>query len=348
MTMAEGQEGLLKAMGVGDAPQNGTQQPGSYVQEEKLHISGRENKLAQPMKICRDKAQEKVESGAIMLPVGCKVSPKSEDYILFHTGLILHTMGTYSPPVDDSVQNKCQIYQNVCVNSLKDILENTCKLLREGHRNSRELIGSIAALDTCCTTSAAVRRALLFPGIIPLLKDFIDTYMIAFIDTPFLRTDQLRSLALSITAALCMVGKFVVYSKTPQSEKLLTWWKAIEELYWGRSWVVLSNAKPHRNKYNNYDGLEFVCRAMITVSESIKLMQAKDPPLPCDIMRDLNHTKRYVVFCSSLQCPIFAEKDAVLFYCARCKLAAYCSRRCQRAHWKQGHREKCWKITWDF
>ncbi|KAK0475667.1 hypothetical protein EDD18DRAFT_193658 [Armillaria luteobubalina] len=48
----------------------------------------------------------------------------------------------------------------------------------------------------------------------------------------------------------------------------------------------------------------------------------------CDEFRDV---------CSTCQ----GLSERKLPYCSRCKSFQYCSRSCQRAHWKAGHKEKC-------
>ena len=349
MAMAEGQEGLSETIEVADASRDGALEPQSPV-VEKPHDRQNENKKTQPKETRRDKAHRNGESNEITLPVGCKVTPKNEQNIVLHTNNIMEALkATYlhALPYDYSIEQLYQVYQNVSVHDLKDILENTCILLREGHQNSTELLASISTLCCSCTTSAAVKRVLSFPGIVPLFKDFIDTYMIAFISTPFLKSDQLAPLARSLTLMLCIIGKLMAFSKPSQSGDLLTWWKAIDELYQNRCRSAFSNFTIHRAINNDCDGLEFLSGCLIVVSKSMEQMQATHPPQPWEIVKRLNPLQYYAVFCSSLQCPVFAEEDGVLLHCARCKLAAYCSRQCQRQHWKQGHKEKCWKMTWN-
>ena len=351
MAMAEGHEGLPGAMQVEHTSQGGGLQPESFVQDEKSQVSEVENKVKQTKETCGDDAQRNGKGCEITLPLGCKNHPKSEHDIVAYTNAIMEFLKSMNMPLIreySSFQQQHQVYQNVSVNDLKEILENTCTLLREGHQNSPELFALTYTLDMCCTTSAAVKRVLSVPGIVPLLKGFIDTYFVAFIGTPFLNADQLCYLAMSITSTLRIAGKFMLFPKLCHSDDLFTWWKNIDELYRERTGVVTFNVPPHMAINGTYNCLEVLTGVVMKVSKSAKLMQANDLPKPCEVMSGLNCTNYYAVFCSSLQCPVFAEEDGVLLHCARCKLAAYCSRKCQRQHWKQGHKEKCWKMTWDF
>ena len=349
--MAEEVTGLLGTLKVADASQDGKLQPQPPMQEEKHHSRKDVTKKTTTKKTCHDKGRENGESYGITLPVGCKISPKGEPDIVLQTNNVMESLKAIEMPGlpgDYSILQQFQVYQNVSVNGLKGILENTCKLIREGHQNSPELFAFLCLLSWCCSTSAAVRRALSFPGIVPLLKGFIDTYLIAFINTPFLKSGKLGNLANSLAFMMTIIGRFMAFSKPPMSDDLLTWWKAIDKLYEKRSWSSLSNVTLRRAMNNDVDGLEVVSSSFIVVSTSMKQMQATRPPQPCEILKPYNAAHYYVVFCCSLQCPVFAERDGVLLLCACCKLAAYCSRQCQKAHWKLGHKENCWKITWDF
>ena len=352
MAMAEEQQFLSGAEQVEDASLDGKLQSKPCVQEEKLRGSREKHKMIQTKKTCGSKPPENGENSEITLLVGCKIYPKSEKDIVLLSNNILETLfKTMKIPIipnDYPVQFHRQVYQNVCLNGLKEILETALKLLREGHQNSPVLLAFLYTLDMCCTTSAAARRALSFPGIVPLFKDFIDTYMVVFIGTPFLKTEQLFHLARSLTCVLNIVGKFMAFPEPFQSNELVTWWERIEELYWNISEEVLSNCILRESKNNNVarNGLGFVCASVVRVSGAKMLIQASGPPQPCEIVKYLTQKDYYAVFCSSLQCPKFAEKDGVLLHCARCKLAAYCSRPCQKAHWKQEHKKTCWKTTW--
>ena len=356
---AEGEKHFAEAVKVECASHDEIQQSKSLVQEEKPNDLQEENKKRHAMKRCGEKSQKNEESCEIPLPVGCKITLKNEEDITLNTNKILELLASKDPYVCFSVlfiysyedREKFvfpyQLQQNVGVCGLKEILENSCKLLREGHSNSPRLVAYLFVLSSCCTTSAAVRKVLSFPGIVPLVKDFINTYMVAFIGTPFLKDDKLFHLGRSLASVLTMIGKFMAFSRPSQSDDLLTWWKDIDELYKGRASAVTSNHKVHKGENNAIDALKVVSAVLIGVSETMERMQATDPPQPYEIVKGLNHRRYYAVFCSSLQCPVFAEEDGVLFYCARCKLASYCSRQCQRVHWKQGHKRKCWKTTWD-
>ena len=356
MVMAEGKKSLLGVVEVGDSSQEGILQREPCMQEEKTRARRKEYEKPQTEKACGGNAQGNGESREITPPVGCKIAPKNETDIVLHTNNILESLKTMSLPLpldDYPHQLQQQVYQNVGVDGLKMILENVCKLLREGgHQTSRRLSVYLSILHKSCSTSAAVKRVRSCPGIIPLYKDFIDTYMIGFIGTPFLKAGQLYYLAYSLAIVLRIVGKFMAFSKPSQTDDLFTWWKSIDELYRDRILSAISHLTPQiatQKAINHaFHGLELMSACFMGVSESMERMQTTDPPQPYEILEYFISTRCYVVFCSSLQCPVYAEKDGVLLHCARCKLAAYCSRQCQRQHWKQGHKEKCWEMTWDF
>ena len=48
-------------------------------------------------------------------------------------------------------------------------------------------------------------------------------------------------------------------------------------------------------------------------------------------------------YCSNPKCLKALTKDVKVKQCSRCKTARYCSRECQRVHWKIGHRQMCAK-----
>ena len=47
--------------------------------------------------------------------------------------------------------------------------------------------------------------------------------------------------------------------------------------------------------------------------------------------------------CANRDCPTPFVDDTLV--CGRCKVARYCGRECQRAHWASGHKEKCVQDT---
>ncbi|RKP15886.1 hypothetical protein ROZALSC1DRAFT_3716, partial [Rozella allomycis CSF55] len=46
-------------------------------------------------------------------------------------------------------------------------------------------------------------------------------------------------------------------------------------------------------------------------------------------------------YCANVTCPKVESTEAPFSRCSRCKLAWYCSRDCQLAAWKSGHRHWC-------
>jgi hypothetical protein len=37
-------------------------------------------------------------------------------------------------------------------------------------------------------------------------------------------------------------------------------------------------------------------------------------------------------------------KEELLKVCARCKVTPYCSKKCQKTHWQNGHKDSCYKL----
>ena len=52
----------------------------------------------------------------------------------------------------------------------------------------------------------------------------------------------------------------------------------------------------------------------------------------------LEATGKFLRHCASCHA---SEEDAKLMKCARCQMKWYCSRDCQKAHWKLGHKLYC-------
>ena len=52
-------------------------------------------------------------------------------------------------------------------------------------------------------------------------------------------------------------------------------------------------------------------------------------------------TSFYMILCSSPQCMALTQADRVFAHCGRCMMARYCSKECQRSHWKAGHKAHC-------
>lgn len=49
----------------------------------------------------------------------------------------------------------------------------------------------------------------------------------------------------------------------------------------------------------------------------------------------------YIIVCSAPGCYEVTDRDCVMRQCGRCRLSRYCSRECQKAHWKYGHKKWC-------
>jgi hypothetical protein len=75
-----------------------------------------------------------------------------------------------------------------------------------------------------------------------------------------------------------------------------------------------------------------------------KSQQAAGSPLFAEKLQQLFNTKvqsRIFKFCARCE---KGAKESKLRFCSRCKVAAYCSEECQRAHWKE-HKKECTPIT---
>ena len=312
--MAEGQKGLSRVVEVNGKPQDELLQAASCVQEEKTHGSQKESKKTQTesKKICEDKSQGNGKRSEIKLPMGYKMTLKRRRDIMLHTNTILEALASNNldqllteikatptllskGSADFSFHH--QLYQNICVNGLKDMLECTHKHLHEGHKNSPWLNLVLFVLERCCMTSAALKRALSFPGMAPLLEDFIDTYLVAFIDTPFLNSDKLRYLARNICMVLNILGKFMAFP-TLISNDLRTWWKTISESHLGRAHEILNNAPPLKpENLASINDFHLVSAMIVHISECMERIQASDPPQPYEIVKRLDQNGAfYTVF----------------------------------------------------
>ena len=71
--------------------------------------------------------------------------------------------------------------------------------------------------------------------------------------------------------------------------------------------------------------------------------------IPCKCMDEKYEEVKTLIkmgLCSNPDCSLpdrKAERNKIL-YCARCDQVGYCSRACQKAHWKE-HKEDCRKIA---
>lgn len=50
---------------------------------------------------------------------------------------------------------------------------------------------------------------------------------------------------------------------------------------------------------------------------------------------------RYYVFCSNPRCRYINVRDRYMAHCGDCLLTRYCTKKCQKLHWKNGHKENC-------
>ena len=55
-------------------------------------------------------------------------------------------------------------------------------------------------------------------------------------------------------------------------------------------------------------------------------------------LQPLEATGRFVRYCASCHA---SEEQKELMVCGRCQMKWYCSRKCQKAHWRTGHKAYC-------
>jgi hypothetical protein len=55
----------------------------------------------------------------------------------------------------------------------------------------------------------------------------------------------------------------------------------------------------------------------------------------------MNHRKKDQHIKTCDYCGSAEESEHKLQACSQCRLVAYCSKACQRAHWKNGHKQAC-------
>ena len=220
MVMAEGQKSFSSAVKVEAVSQDEKLPP-----EAPLQPSLKERTKTHMKETRRDKAQQNVEINAVKLPEGCKETPQNEHAVSLHTKRILDSLlnndmlqfrleleifNVMCRESGDDHSFQYQLSQNITVNGLEEILENTRKrfLKGEGYQNPRGLNPFLIILDRCCTTSNAVKRVMSFPGIISLLKDFINIYMMSFADDNFFVADTWLSVWKHIS---CIGSPWEVY-----------------------------------------------------------------------------------------------------------------------------------------
>ena len=71
------------------------------------------------------------------------------------------------------------------------------------------------------------------------------------------------------------------------------------------------------------------------------MLRSKVCKMIVDIAREEGNARRKVTKNSCANCGKFDASSA----CAQCKITVYCSKECQRYHWKNGHKAECTKIA---
>ena len=197
------------------------------------------------------------------------------------------------------------------------------------------LLGApILLLDGCCSSSAVVKRVATYPGIVELIQGVIETNIgIMWLFSKVMGDSDCVTCEI-VTCALSLVGKFMSFPR--DLKRLLAWWNNhVSPLIDATVKLSLSPSTPGA----------FIpwCDSLLLINDVKLAIENGAIREPFEVISSLNRAGYYGVFCSSLKCSVLVDKDGVLPHCGRCMLARYCSRQCQRDHWKQGHKEQCWK-----
>ena len=242
-----------------------------------------------------------------------------------------------------------RIFQNVSQAHLEYILHyiNEKRFHYNLHavRDLLSLHSSLYILTRCCSTTAAVKRVMDFPEIMLFVMNTIE----AGLECALHPEDPVSDLHPILGSAFSLVGKFMAFPE--KAPDIFTWWDNMMHLYGDTIKAGLKIAPDQirrtlatvevgefgiSNMCNAFQRLQYIAKH---ITETLGGMVTQ----PAEIIALQNEHFKYGVFCSSLKCSVLVDRDGVLRHCARCKLAPYCSRECQRYHWKHGHKEQCWK-----
>ena len=187
-------------------------------------------------------------------------------------------------------------------------------------------------LDGCSSSSAVVKRIAVYPGFVELMQAIVETNMGTIWQEMRNKHAYLGDCP-AVIVALTLVGKCMSFTK---KLRLLTWWNI--------------HVSPHIDtalKFSQSPSTPGIfrlwCKSLLLINDVKCMIENGNMREPFNIICALNRTGQYGVYCSSLKCSVLVDKDGLLPHCGRCMLARYCSRQCQRDHWKQGHKEQCWK-----
>ena len=189
-------------------------------------------------------------------------------------------------------------------------------------------------LEGCCSSSAVVKRVMAYPGIVELILGIIETNIRKIWQFRKGMSDADCLTCMLLTCALFLVGKFMSFPK--DLKRLHAWWnKHLSPL--------INDAVKFSQAPSTPEGFRAWCDSLLLINDVKFGMENDAIREPYEAIRNLNRTGFYGVFCSSLKCSVLVDRDGLLPHCGRCMLARYCSRQCQRDHWKQGHKWQCWK-----
>ena len=226
-----------------------------------------------------------------------------------------------------------RVFQNISEIYLKQLLDHIFQ-----QKVGLTLHSALIVLGQCCSSVAVVKRVMDYPATIPFFKNIIQENLEKVLRSPLKGIDA-SYLCGVLAFCLGFIGRFIAFPK--RAKDILTWWST--EFVSLRDKVLSTLEKTTLNT----DDIAVVCESYLTLETVINNMaNLPDPDIRAtQALRIYNLGKNYVVFCSSLRCSVAVQKNSVLPHCSRCMLARYCSRQCQRYHWKNGHRETCWKLN---
>ena len=235
---------------------------------------------------------------------------------------------------EDSLCRKAlwRLFQTVSECGLHELLKHISK--QYGPQRLVYLGGPLLLLEGCCSSSAVVKRVLAYPGIVKLIQEFIETNIETNWQFSKGMSDSDSITCVIGTCALCLVGKFMSFPK--DLKRLLAWWN-------NHMSPLMDATVKFSQSSSTPEGFGTWCDALILINDVKLAIENGAIREPIQVIGSLNYTGFYGVFCSSLKCSVLVDRDGLLPHCDRCMLARYCSRQCQRDHWKQGHKWQCWK-----
>ena len=230
-----------------------------------------------------------------------------------------------------------RIMQEIAETGLNQLLDFICA--QEGNERLVFLSTPLLVLELCCSSSAVVRRVISYPGIVTTMQEIIEENIgtvLQWLSRPYTHMDDIQIVTCTtIRYTIQLVGKFMPF--LTQKKGLLAWWTA-------RITQYLDTAREAWRSALVSSPLHMLCGTLLYVNEAkCDLEKNGNIRQPFDVIGAMNHGAYYGVFCSSLKCSVMAWRDGVLPHCSRCMLARYCSRECQKYHWKHGHQKNCWK-----